>query len=195
MISARNQTVLHGALTIAAPPIGSEKIRNGQPPHVQQGPQPVFRSRARHPVRFVNRMGRGENLVTTSRFLAIIVLIITSAGSPHVALAQQPGIKRTDLQRHDLSVPGREAIQVHVELAPGVAFPKHSHPGEEIIYVLTGSLEYEVEGKPPVTLEAGDVLFIPAGTIHSAKNVGSDTGAELATYIVEKGKPLVVLAE
>jgi quercetin dioxygenase-like cupin family protein len=84
---------------------------------------------------------------------------------------------------------------VRVELAPGVAFPKHSHPGEEIIYVLEGSLEYEVEGKPPVTLKAGDVLFIPAGTIHSAKNVGSGNGAELATYIVDKGKPLVVLAK
>jgi quercetin dioxygenase-like cupin family protein len=76
-----------------------------------------------------------------------------------------------------------------------VAFPKHSHPGEEIVYVLEGSLEYEVEGKPPVTLMAGDVLFVPAGAVHSAKNVGSGNGAELATYIVEKGKPLVVLAE
>ena len=76
-----------------------------------------------------------------------------------------------------------------------MAFPKHSHPGEEIVYVLEGSLEYEVEGKPPVTLKAGDVLFVPAGAVHSAKNVGSGNGAELATYIVEKGKPLVVLAE
>jgi quercetin dioxygenase-like cupin family protein len=129
------------------------------------------------------------------RIMAAAALIAASALAPHVALAQQPGVKRTDLQRHDLSVPGREAIQVHVELAPGVAFPRHSHPGEEIIYVLTGSLEYEVEGRPPVTLKAGDVLFIPAGVVHSAKNVGSDNGAELATYIVEKGKPLVVLAE
>ena len=52
----------------------------------------------------------------------------------------------------------------------------------------------EVEGKPPVTLKAGDVLFIPAGTIHAAKNVGSGNAAELATYVVEKGKPLVELA-
>ena len=71
---------------------------------------------------------------------------------------------------------------------------KHKHPGEEIIYVLEGSLEYQVEGKPPVTLKAGEALFIPAGTIHAAKNVGSSNGAELATYIVEKGKPLVVMA-
>ncbi len=78
---------------------------------------------------------------------------------------------------------------------PGVAFPPHSHPGEEIIYVLEGLLEYRLEGKPPVTLEAGEVLFIPAGTIHAARNVGSGNAAELATYIVEKGKPLVALAK
>ena len=79
---------------------------------------------------------------------------------------------------------------MRVELDPEVAFGKHWHPGEEIIYVLEGSLEYQVEGQPAVTLETGDVLFIPAGTIHAAKNVGSGNGAELATYIVEKGKPL-----
>jgi quercetin dioxygenase-like cupin family protein len=113
----------------------------------------------------------------------------------HVALSQQPGIKRTDLQRHDLSAPGREVIQVRVELAPGVLFPRHSHPGEEIAYVLEGSLEYQLEGKPPVTLNADDVLFIPAGTVHAAKNAGSGNGAELATYVVEKGKPLVTLVK
>ena len=81
---------------------------------------------------------------------------------------------------------------MRVELAPGAVAPKHSHPGEEIIYVLEGTFEYEVEGKPPMTLKAGDVLFIPHRTVHAAKNVGSVTAAELATYIVEKGKPLVI---
>ena len=82
-----------------------------------------------------------------------------------------------------------------VEILPGMTSPRHTHPGEEIIYVLEGSLEYQVEGKPPVTLKAGEVLFIPAGTVHAAKNVGSGNGAELATYVVEKGKPLVVMAK
>jgi quercetin dioxygenase-like cupin family protein len=127
----------------------------------------------------------------TARIMAAALMF---ASSLHGALAQQPGIKRTDLQRHDLSVPGREAIQVRVEFAPGGAFPKHTHPGEEIIYVLEGTLEYEVEGKPPVALKAGDVLFIPAGTVHAARNVGSVNAAELATYVVEKGKPLLTLA-
>ena len=129
----------------------------------------------------------------TTHIIAVAALIAAGGLALHVARAQQPGIKRTDLQRHDLSVPGREVVQVRVELAPGVSFPKHTHPGEEIIFVLEGTWEYTVEGKPPVTLKAGEVLFIPAGTIHSAKNVGSGNGAELATYIVEKGKPLVVL--
>jgi quercetin dioxygenase-like cupin family protein len=125
----------------------------------------------------------------------ITVLMAVSGLVMHVAQAQQPGTKRTDLQRHDLSIPGREAVQVRVDIGPGEVAPKHTHPGEEIIYVLEGTLEYEVEGKPPVTLKAGDVLFIPYGTIHSAKNVGSVNAAELATYVVEKGKPLVELAK
>jgi quercetin dioxygenase-like cupin family protein len=76
-----------------------------------------------------------------------------------------------------------------------VVAPAHKHPGEEIVYAIEGLLEYRLEGKPPVTLKAGEVLFIPAGTIHAAKNVGSGNGAELATYIVEKGKPLVELVK
>ncbi len=131
----------------------------------------------------------------TARTMAVAVLIVGSALALHVARAQQPGIKRTDLQRHDLSVPGREVVQARVELDSGVPSPKHWHPGEEIIYVLEGSLEYQVEGQAPVTLKAGDVLFIPTGTIHTAKNVGSGPGVELATYVVEKGKPLVVVVK
>jgi quercetin dioxygenase-like cupin family protein len=133
--------------------------------------------------------------VKTMRFMAITVLIVGSLLAQYTIRAQPAGITRTDLQRHDLSVPGREAIQVRVDLEPGAAFPKHSHPGEEIIYVLQGSLEYQLQGRPPVTLKAGDVLFVPAGTIHAARNVGSGTASELATYVVEKGKPLLTLAE
>jgi len=127
--------------------------------------------------------------------MALTVLIVGSSLALHVARAQQPGVTRNDLQRHDLSIPGREAIQTIVAIAPRVTAPRHSHPGEEIIYVLEGLLEYQLDGQPPVTLKAGDVLFIPAGVVHSAKNVGSGNGAELATYVVEKGKPLVVLAK
>ena len=133
----------------------------------------------------------------TTRMMALAggVLIAASGLALNVAQSQQPGIKRTNLLRHELSVPGREAIQVRVDFAPGVAFPPHSHPGEEIAYVIEGELEYRLEGKPPVTLKAGEALFIPAGAVHAARNVGSVNAAELATYLVEKDKPLVALAK
>ena len=125
--------------------------------------------------------------------LVVVGMVIVACGlGLYAARPQQAGTRRIDLQRHDLSVPGREVVQTIVELDPGVTSSRHTHPGEEIVYVLEGApLEYEVEGKPPVTLKPGDVLFIPAGAVHAAKNVGNRKGAELATYIVEKGKPLL----
>jgi quercetin dioxygenase-like cupin family protein len=129
----------------------------------------------------------------TTLILASAVLMIGGGFALHVTWAQkQADIKRTDLQRHDLSAPGREVVQVRVDIPAGTAFPRHSHPGEEVVYMIEGVLEYQLEGRSPVTLKAGDVLFIPAGTIHSVKNTGKENGAELATYIVEKGKPLLV---
>jgi quercetin dioxygenase-like cupin family protein len=136
-----------------------------------------------------------NHLMKTVQAIARVALVAASVLTIQTAQAQPSGIKRTDLQRHDLSVGGREAVQVRVDLAPGVAFGKHTHPGEEVIYVLEGTLEYQIEDKPPVTLKAGDVLFIPAGTAHAARNPGSVTGSELATYIVEKGKPLLTLVK
>jgi quercetin dioxygenase-like cupin family protein len=128
-------------------------------------------------------------------FGSVLIMALTAVGISNSVTAQLPGTKRIDLQKHDLSVKGREVIQAIVEIEAGILAPRHSHPGEEIVYVLEGLLEYTIDGKPPVTLKAGEVLFIPAGAIHSAKNVGDDRGSELATYIVEKGKPLLVLAK
>jgi quercetin dioxygenase-like cupin family protein len=128
---------------------------------------------------------------TAAGIAAAAVLLVGSAVSTGSAPRQQAGISRTDLQRHDLNIAGREAIQVRVDFAPGAAFPRHRHPGEELVYVLKGTLEYRIDGQPPVTLRAGQALFVPAGVIHAARNVGDDQGVELATYIVEAGKPLV----
>ena len=132
--------------------------------------------------------------MSTIRVVTVAALIIAGAVTLHVVQAQQAGAKRTELQRHDLSAAGREVIQVRVDLEPGVAFPSHTHPGEEIIYVLEGTWAYVIDGKP-VTAKTGDVLFVPARTIHSAKNVGTGNAAELATYVVEKGQPLLTLVK
>ena len=108
---------------------------------------------------------------------------------------QPPGITRTDLQQHDLSTPGREVIQNRVEISPEAPLFRHFHPGEEIIYVLEGKLEYQIEGDPPKRVKAGEALMVPAEAVHAVRNVGSGNAAELATYVVEKGKPLITLVE
>jgi quercetin dioxygenase-like cupin family protein len=106
-----------------------------------------------------------------------------------------PGLTRTDLQRHDLSIPGREVIQNRVDITPDAPPVRHKHPGEEIIYVLEGTLEYSIDGREPATFNPGEALLVPPETVHSVRNVGGSNAAELATYIVEKGKPLLVLVE
>lgn len=136
-------------------------------------------------------MKRSKTFLSNAITIAGIILCII----PNESVAQKSGIKRTELQRHDLSISGQEVIQVRVDFEPGKAFGMHLHPGEEIINVLEGTLEYVIEGEKPVVLKAGDVLFIPSGKYHSAKNVGKVTASELATYIVQKGKPLVVLQD
>ena len=121
--------------------------------------------------------------------------IMTLMSTSSMAQIQQPGTRRTDLQQHDLSTPGREVIQTLVSFDSGYVSPKHTHPGEEIIYVLEGTLEYQVGSNPPVILKPGQVLFVPAGIVHTAKNAGRTNGAELATYVVEKGNPLIALVK
>ncbi|KAF2326500.1 cupin domain-containing protein [Flavobacterium ginsenosidimutans] len=123
--------------------------------------------------------------------IAIIVLGIIAFLVPNQIAAQ--GVKRIDLQKHDLSTPGKEMVQARIDFDGHSAFGKHSHPGEEVIYVVEGSLEYQIEDEKPVTLKAGEVLFIPAGVVHSAKNNTNAKASELATYIVEKGKPILVM--
>lgn len=112
-----------------------------------------------------------------------------------VMIAAPEGVTRTDLQRHDLSIAGRETVQARIDIAPGAVAPWHRHPGEEIIYIIEGTLEYQLEGQAPITVKTGDVLFVPAGIAHMARNRTTVNGAELATYIVEKCRPLLVPAD
>jgi quercetin dioxygenase-like cupin family protein len=111
------------------------------------------------------------------------------------AVQQIPGLRRTDLQEHDLSIPDRRVIQNRVDIAPEAPYVRHRHPGEEIIYVLEGTLQYDIDGQDPLVVSAGEALMVPANTVHAVKNVGSGNAAELATYIVEKGKPFLEVVE
>jgi quercetin dioxygenase-like cupin family protein len=128
----------------------------------------------------------------TTRTMALAILLI--GGSMMPAQAEDQPLQRTDLLQNDIDVAGHEVVQVRVDFAPGVLAAKHSHPGEEVAYVIEGSIEYQLDGKRPVTLQTGQSLFIPSGVAHSAKNLGNGKASELATYIVRKGEALVVPA-
>lgn len=127
--------------------------------------------------------------MNTTRTMAIALLLLGSAIAP--ARAQQQGVERTDLIQENIEAPGREVVQARVDIAPGAVSIKHNHPGEEVAYVLEGVLEYRLEGRKPVTLKAGESLFIPSGVAHVAANVRSVKASELATYVVRKGEPLL----
>jgi quercetin dioxygenase-like cupin family protein len=116
-----------------------------------------------------------------------VALMLAAFVSLH---AQQTGFKRTVVQQGDLSAPGREVVQAIAEIQPGGQSGRHTHPGEEVAYVLEGTVELEMQGKPAVSKKAGDGFLIPAGTVHNAKNTGKTVAKVLGTYVVEKGKPL-----
>ena len=120
--------------------------------------------------------------------------LLTGSVSALPAQSRPAGTTRTDLQRHDLRVSGWESLQALVTFVPGSSFPRHRHPGEELIYVTQGVIEYEVAGKW-VKVKAGEVLFVPYGVVHAARNPGTEPAAELATYVIEKGKPLTTFVD
>jgi quercetin dioxygenase-like cupin family protein len=107
-----------------------------------------------------------------------------------VSFAQVPGFTRKVLQDQQLSVPDRHAVVARAEFVPGGVAGKHTHPGEELGYVVEGELELLIEGQPPKRVKKGEVFFVPAGVVHDGKNVGKGKAVVLATYIVEKGKPV-----
>jgi len=118
------------------------------------------------------------------------VIGIVAALGAAAAIAQQAGFTRVALQDQPLSDPAKHAVQARAEFAPGIAAGKHTHPGEELGYVIEGEILLEIAGQPPRTVKAGESFFVPAGVVHDGKNTSSGTTKVLATYIVEKGKPV-----
>lgn len=120
---------------------------------------------------------------------ALLSSIWTLAGTAQ-APSGQSGFQRTEVQRGDLTIPSHETVQVVAEIAAGAQSGRHTHPGEEIGYVLSGSILLEVQGQNPLVKQAGEGFIIPQGTIHNARNTGQVLARVLATYIIEKGRPV-----
>ena len=126
------------------------------------------------------------------------VFLVTSSAAilavSFVARAQQPTITRTTLQQVDLSIPGREVVTVRAEFPVGGTSGRHTHPGDEVTYVMEGTLSLEVEGAPARTVKAGQAFVVPAGKIHNATAQGGKVVA-VANYLIEKGKPVTTPAK
>lgn len=122
--------------------------------------------------------------------LALLVLAFAACG----AAAQSDGIRRTPVAKADVSVPGREAVVVRAELDPGSSAGRHTHPGDEISYIMEGEAELLLDGEPPRKVRAGEAIVIPAGRVHDARNTGETVMRLVGVYVVEKGKPLAAPA-
>ncbi len=114
-------------------------------------------------------------------------LLTLAAGA---IFAQASGLTRTMVGKADVSVPGREAVIARVEVAPGAKAGRHTHPGDEISYVMEGEATLLVDGQPPKQVKAGESFVVPAGVVHDAHNNGTTPIKLVGVYVVEKGKPL-----
>ena len=128
--------------------------------------------------------------MTRFRIAVCSALTIAALASAGALMAQASGLTRTLVGRADVSVPGREAVVARVEVAPGAKAGRHTHPGDEISYVLEGEATLLIDGQAPRTVKAGESFVIPAGVIHDAHNDGSSPIKLVGVYVVEKGKPL-----
>jgi quercetin dioxygenase-like cupin family protein len=118
---------------------------------------------------------------------------VTSSKQPVDELTER--LKRTELQHKASSIPGREIVQVLTEIPAGVESGWHQHPGEEVGYILAGTVEMRIKGQPTLTLHAGEPFLMPPRTPHNALDLGPDTGMMLSTYIVEVAEPLATFTD
>jgi quercetin dioxygenase-like cupin family protein len=131
-----------------------------------------------------------------STFTALaVVAVLFAAAVVHAQTAQQaPAVKRTILLKQEMTLPGREAVMAIVDLPPGSAEGRHSHPAEVFAFVEEGTISLEIEGKPTVTLKAGEIFSLAPGKVHQAINNSTAPAKLAAVFIAEKGKPLTTTA-
>jgi len=130
---------------------------------------------------------------TSIALVTIFVLGIVVGGIGHQRLSAQPEpVTRTILLRTDVAgAEGKEAVVVFAEIAPGATTGKHLHAGQEIAYILEGSLILTADGKPAVTFKPGDAFEQPPQQVHEGQNASTTAPVKiLAFYLADKGQPL-----
>jgi quercetin dioxygenase-like cupin family protein len=125
--------------------------------------------------------------MTTTR--TILICGVTILAMIAVYAAEKPVAKFSELQRRDIPGTGLQGVTTVAEIPPGVTSARHSHPGQDFGYLIEGTIVLYVDGKPPITLKAGDVFFTERGQIHNARNIGTTTARAVDTYVIDTGKP------
>ena len=127
---------------------------------------------------------------------AALLLAVVATFALYAQNAQAPSVKRNIVLKQDMTTfPGHEAVMALVELPPGAAEGRHTHPAEVYVFVLQGTILQQFEGKPDTTLTAGDHFYVAPGQVHQAINKGTETVKLAAVFVAEKGKPLTTKAE
>ena len=134
-----------------------------------------------------------KSLLLGSAFAALAAINLASAQQVPAATSQGAPIKRTPLQKFDVPGTGYETVIGMAEIVPNVNIGRHTHPGLESGYVLEGDMVLIVQGQPDKTLHTGESYQIPSGVVHDARS-GPKGARVIATYVVEKGKPLATPA-
>jgi len=122
--------------------------------------------------------------------LAAVAVLVAAAGVQTLNAQQTPAVKRNILLKQEMVLPGRDAVMALVELPPGSAEGRHTHPAEVFAFVQEGTISLEIEGKPTVTLKAGEIFYLAPGKVHQAINNSTAPAKLAAVFIAEKGKPL-----
>jgi quercetin dioxygenase-like cupin family protein len=143
--------------------------------------------------------------MTMRKFSILLPALLLAAGGAGLAAAQPSAqspapsgaaaLKRTPVLHADVTAPGREAAVMKVELVPSGHAGRHTHPGDEISYVVDGEAELLVDGEPPKRVHAGEAFVVKEGRIHDLRNPGGAPVHLIGVYVVDKGKPLATPAK
>ena len=128
----------------------------------------------------------------TIKHIALVLLCLMTG----TAMAEEP--KVTPLMSKDLpESPGREALMITVEHAPGEASAIHRHNAHAFVYVLEGSVVMQLKGGQQVTLTPGQTFYEGPDDVHLVdRNASSTQPAKfLALLIKDKGAPALVPAQ